>query len=452
MSTLPPIVSTLAATDLVPAKPATTIGAPNPVIGTGKILNDARLLSRAGAELQFANSFLQQTPRSGGSNAPVTSSHTALSVAASAISAILSTSDGIKSLVITGRHALLSLANGGRLLPISSDATGKPSVAPTTVSDSSIVPGASQTAAAFSTALMRVVTHSGLFYESHLLQYAFGRRPLAQILLEPQARLGSLAQRFPELFSEHPSDETPEWLLARSAVLAQLSKSMSLPVMMRTNAVAGDDSESEIHAQDQNATDLSDGESAQQISRHVADKLSSTYAAANIGIKNVELLQASSVDGHPDIDATDASLSSSAFVFGQKNGAEMSADLMAMVRHQLEILATPLFRWQGEAWPGAAMEWEFERTDDAGQDQQKKTAQDEAITHWRSRIKMTLPLLGPVELRIDIRDNNVQTYLYAQQENTVAVMRTALDHLRQRFNAGEVNLRTLELGTLPVDQ
>lgn len=47
------------------------------------------------------------------------------------------------------------------------------------------------TAPQLAAALARTVETSGLFYESHLLQLAAGTRPLAQLVLEPQAQLVS---------------------------------------------------------------------------------------------------------------------------------------------------------------------------------------------------------------------------------------------------------------------
>jgi hypothetical protein len=46
-------------------------------------------------------------------------------------------------------------------------------------------------AAGMSTALLDALTQSGLFYESHQAQWVAGKRPLAQLLLEPQARLAA---------------------------------------------------------------------------------------------------------------------------------------------------------------------------------------------------------------------------------------------------------------------
>ncbi|MDP5009039.1 MAG: hypothetical protein NWQ13_08685, partial [Glaciimonas sp.] len=224
---------------------------------------------------------------------PFTSSSTALSDAARAISAILGNPNGdIKSLVIKGQHPLLSLMASARI-----QAEG---ITLGTTATSTTLP------AAFSAALTRIVANSGLFYESHLLQYAFGRRNLTQMLLEPQAHLGPLAQRFPELFSENPEDETPEWLSARASILAQLSKTQqpqrvltpAVPVSDVTGAgegalleeIVGDASTVKDDQLEQAPTTLTkhSPDSALQLSSH---KLLSIYAASDVTNKMAQVQQ-----------------------------------------------------------------------------------------------------------------------------------------------------------------
>lgn len=64
-------------------------------------------------------------------------------------------------------------------------------------SPSSTAPGmlqfSSPAAATLFQSLEHAVRHSGLFYESHLAQFAAGRYPRAQLLMEPQARLADAA-------------------------------------------------------------------------------------------------------------------------------------------------------------------------------------------------------------------------------------------------------------------
>jgi len=72
-------------------------------------------------------------------------------------------------------------------------------------------------AATLATLLRNALTHSGLFYESHLLQWYLGERVLADILKEPQARIAARrdqgkACRAPKLPLEETGDPTRESL------------------------------------------------------------------------------------------------------------------------------------------------------------------------------------------------------------------------------------------------
>jgi len=162
VSGLSPLVDTLLATrlaqrvDLVPLKPETQIAGPAPVLQAEGVTNDIRLLSRAAAEQQLGAGLLkagqQGDDRPAAPPQPVT-----LSAAARAVSAILEGLGGSTPRIIGA--------------------------------DPLIPPSGLPSAPVIAAALARAVGHSGLFYESHLAQFAAGVLPLAELMQEPQARL-----------------------------------------------------------------------------------------------------------------------------------------------------------------------------------------------------------------------------------------------------------------------
>jgi len=60
-----------------------------------------------------------------------------------------------------------------------------------------LLPGPPSMAAVLASALQRTVDRSGLFYESHLMQWFAGERPLAALLHEPQGRLSTISPPSP---------------------------------------------------------------------------------------------------------------------------------------------------------------------------------------------------------------------------------------------------------------
>jgi len=132
-----------------------------PLTQVDKVVNDARLSSRAALQQQLGVGLAASgdSSRSSSQAAPAAASADAvtLSAAARTVSGLLDFPAAPASKIM-GTQALWP--------------DSQPAPAP-------------QLAAA----LARTVETSGLFYESHLLQLAAGTRPLAQLVLEPQAQL-----------------------------------------------------------------------------------------------------------------------------------------------------------------------------------------------------------------------------------------------------------------------
>lgn len=90
-----------------------------------------------------------------------------------------------------------------------------------------------------------------------------------------------------------------------------------------------------------------------------------------------------------------------------------------LVRQQLEVLAHQSFAWQGEAWPGAAMDWKIERREqDAGHDNMPE--------HWATRLNLQLPLLGEVQARLTLAGNQLVMRLVAPE---------SADHLNEHIES-----------------
>lgn len=128
-----------------------------PVAKVDEVVNNIRLPGRTAVEQQVGMGLPKSNLSSRGSSAGPAEQLVTLSAAAQAVSAVLDSKTGAASRIL-GSAPLMPWAQLRLTEPIA-------------------------------TALSRLVGQSGLFYESHLAQFAAGSRSLAELKLEPQARL-----------------------------------------------------------------------------------------------------------------------------------------------------------------------------------------------------------------------------------------------------------------------
>ena len=313
-------------TDLVPLKGQTDIAAPGATPYTEKGENDIRLSSRQSLEQQLGVGLSGNSGKSSALPSASSGETVTLSALARAISAILDVSSGV-ALKIQGTQALWL---------------------------NSQPPFAGLLAAS----LTRTVANSGLFYESHLQQYAAGTRTLAQLEQEPQARFPAYGQ-------------------------------------------------------------ASGSANARESTRDVA--------------------------GQPPVADTREANSLDAVLKHGLVAAAIHPDAVALVRQQLELLAQPVFRWVGEAWPGTPMDWEIVEEEDH---RQAGADGEAAQPTWTTRLTMRLPTLGAVEARLTLVGTSLQVHLAARENATGALLSNGGNELPQRFDALGLQLTALQIGVL----
>jgi hypothetical protein len=97
-----------------------------------------------------------------------------------------------------GGSAPASLSQAGRMIDLLLQSARHSSATPQIAGATPLLPAAGMPdAASLSTALQDSLTHSGLFYESHLQEWVAGSRPLAELAREPQAQLAARMQDTP---------------------------------------------------------------------------------------------------------------------------------------------------------------------------------------------------------------------------------------------------------------
>jgi len=215
-------------------------------------------------------------------------------------------------------------------------------------------------AAALATALAKTVDESGLFYESHLVQWLAGQRSAASLANEPQARADA--------------------------------RSMSLPLDPASDAWLDDARAPQFtpDTPDFPGRPVPTPQTPQQAAALAASvrdappsALSNSQNGNAAGGANAQTAQPSQQES-----ALQASVA-----------AGIHPATLNVVRQQLDVLANQQFRWQGEAWPGTRFEWEVAR-----EPRDPRTADDAADASdkraWRTRITLSLPALGTVDAEL----------------------------------------------------
>lgn len=119
-----------------------------------------------------------------------------------------------------------------------------------------------------------------------------------------------------------------------------------------------------------------------------------------------------------------------------------------IVQQQLDALATQNFSWQGQVWPGQDMRWEID------EDAARNGAQDgdDSASRWATRLHLTLPHLGEVDMQVRLNGNQISLALSAGTEETRALMRAGSFDLRNQLDEAGLTLTTVGVSALADEQ
>ncbi|AOK18047.1 ribonuclease E [Burkholderia cepacia] len=266
--------------------------------------------------------------------------------------------------------------------------------------------------AALRTALAQAVSESGLFYESHLAQWLAGQRPLAALMREPQARLLAPADAHPPAADSVLDDLLDARLPLPSPApraAAQQTPGQGTPAGAPPRAPAHDFlGPDAVHARGAGAADARP---------ETADSRWTPARAALADAASSDAQGAAPVTVHPAA--------------------------VPLVRQQLDALATDQFRWTGEAWPGARLDWTIEPDDPGSRAPRGDDGPGDGIA-WRTRLTLTLPSLGTVDAELVLNGEQLVARLRA---NEIGAGRLARHEaaLRQRLEVSGLRVGGLSI-------
>ncbi len=114
---------------------------------------------------------------------------------------------------------------------------------------------------------------------------------------------------------------------------------------------------------------------------------------------------------------------------------DMGSELQTIVRHQLELLGTPVLRWEGEITTGMFLQMNIHPPEDEylqRDDQQGEDNQQEPQP-WQSDLNLTLPNLGAVYIKLSLRAHHLSLDIVPASAEARALIEANLDDFTQRM-------------------
>ena len=288
------------------------------------------------------------------------------------------TTDASASLSRTGQLIAALLARDGEAAPRLALSASRPLLPAAPAATNQL---AAELATELPAALARAVTTSGLFYESHQVQWVLGERPLATLLLEPQGRHASLAAE----------------------------KQMTAPMAMQVDATDAEKS-----------------------------ALAGRRAAGDSGVSALSLLRTLFGGAAPTAEGASSHAAQSAHTSAVLASSGIPDDLRPLVQQQLDAAATQRLVWHGEVWPRQTMDWEI------AHDEASASATDDA-GNWHTTVHLTLPRLGELSARLAVSGQQVSLTVHIADAGGAADLRTHAPRLQTAFAAAGLNLQRLDV-------
>lgn len=122
---------------------------------------------------------------------------------------------------------------------------------------------------------------------------------------------------------------------------------------------------------------------------------------------------------------------------------QIAPETQAVVRQQLDAIATQTVAFQGLAWEDAPITWEWQRHPDHDHEQNEQS-------HWSGQITITLPKLGQINAKITLYGQSLSVQLQAPDSSER--LRQASAQLSENLLAAGLPLTKLTVNTEAQDE
>jgi hypothetical protein len=278
--------------------------------------------------------------------------------------------------------------------------------------------------AALAAALAQTVGDSGLFYEAHLAQWLSGQRSPETLAGAAQNKLVAASAQLPLNWGSAAGDASS----AASSAAAGARPGMGAA----PNGTAG--------GATPNAANANAGTSAGRAMPAIDTAHAARFAAGEVLASSLSDLNGQST--HAGLH----NAASAAADGGSPQTAQAAAvhpATVPLVRQQLDLLATGQFRWTGEAWPGAKLDWTIEQDGDEWDRSGGGTASEEDQP-WRTRLTLSLPTLGTVDAELTLTGMRLVARVQASPGGAARLAMQG-EGFRQRLAAAGIQLHGLTI-------
>jgi len=122
-----------------------------------------------------------------------------------------------------------------------------------------------------------------------------------------------------------------------------------------------------------------------------------------------------------------------------QRGEVIHESLQGLVRHQLELLAAPILRWEGDVWSGifmALMVQPPNRRDERGASDEEEPRQDDSGTNeWQSSMTLQVAGLGEVGVKLWLGETRLELELAASDPDVRLALAEGVEQLKSRLEA-----------------
>ena len=273
--------------------------------------------------------------------------------------------------------------------------------------------------AALAAALERTVGDSGLFYEAHLAQWLAGQRPPAALADEAQNKLVAAAAQLPLDWASDGGEASAAGTSARQGM----------------GAAPGGSPNGSPNA-------APDGGAASRSMPTIQTAQAARFMAGEVLASSL-----SELNGQPAHAGLHSAAAQPADGGSSQNSQSMAAAVhpatVPLVRQQLDMLATGQFRWTGEAWPGARLDWTIEQDGDEWDRSGGGTASEDDQP-WRTRLTLSLPTLGTVDAELTLTGTRLIARVQASPGGAARLAMQG-ESFRQRLAAAGIELNGLTI-------
>jgi hypothetical protein len=126
----------------------------------------------------------------------------------------------------------------------------------------------------------------------------------------------------------------------------------------------------------------------------------------------------------------------------QNQPSTLPTEAAQWVSAQLNAQEQQRFAWQGQAWPGQAMQWQVQ-PDPKNNSGATDTSADEKKTAWNSVLQLDFPGLGKVSATLRLVGDHVQMQMRTQDEASTAALKAQGEVLSQSLKASGTTLDSL---------